>query len=182
MWTEEKLNDFMTTPSETLVEDVKKIKGDIMILGAGGKMGPTLAILAKNAIKKANINKRVIAVSRFSDPIAKNVLEKNDVEIIACDLMGEGVLDNLPDVENIIFMVGRKFGTVGDETLSWGMNTWLPVNVATRFKKSNILAFSTGGVYGLAPVFDGGSVETDSISTTSGDYVMSAVGRERMFQ
>lgn len=182
MWTEEKLNDLMTTPSETLVEDVKKIKGDIMILGAGGKMGPTLAILAKKAIKKANINKRVIAVSRFSDSIARHVLESNDIEIIACDLMEEGVIDSLPDAENIIFMVGRKFGTVGDEILSWGMNTWLPVHVAKRFKKSNILAFSTGGVYGLAPVFDGGSIETDSISTTSGDYVMSAVGRERMFQ
>lgn len=138
----------MTTPSEPLVEDVKKIKGDIMILGAGGKMGPTLAILAKNAIKKANINKRVIAVSRFSDSIARNVLESNDVEIIACDLMEEGVIDKLPNVENIIYMVGRKFGTVGNEILSWGMNTWLPVEVAKRFEKSKILAFSTGGVYG----------------------------------
>ncbi len=182
MWTEEKLNDLMTTPSETLVEDVKKIKGDIMILGAGGKMGPTLAILAKNAIKKANINKRVIAVSRFSDPIARSVLESNDIEIIACDLMEDGVIDKLPDVENVIYMVGRKFGTVGNEILSWGMNTWLPVEVAKRFKESNILVFSTGGVYGLTSVFDGGSIETDSISTTSGDYVMSAVGRERMFQ
>ncbi len=182
MWTEEKLNEVMSTPSEKLVEDIKKIKGDIMILGAGGKMGPTLAILAKNAIKKANLNKRVIAVSRFSDPIARDVLERNDVEIVACDLMEDGVIEQLPDVENVIYMVGRKFGTEKDVNLSWGMNTWLPVLVAERFKNSNILMFSTGGVYGLAPVFDGGSLETDNISSASGDYVMSAIGRERMFK
>lgn len=123
MWTEEKLDELLTTPSEKLVADMAKIDGDIMILGAGGKMGPTLSILAINAIKKAGLDKKVIAVSRFSDPIVVQLLKKNDVEMISADLLKPGALEELPDVENIIFMAGKKFGTDGNEYATWAMNT-----------------------------------------------------------
>ena len=138
MWTEEKLNELLTTPSDKLVSDIAKIKGDIMVLGAGGKMGPTLCILAKNAIKKAGIEKKVIAVSRFSDPIALEYLHSNGVETISADLLDHDSLNALPEVENIIFMAGRKFGTDGGtEYLTWAMNATLPAFVAYKFRKSN---------------------------------------------
>ena len=104
MFNEQKLDEMLTTPSSRLIEDVKKIKGDVIILGAGGKMGPSLAILAKRAFESAGMNNRVIAVSRFSDPIAVKLLESNNIEIIPCDLMKKGALDTLPDCENVIFM------------------------------------------------------------------------------
>ena len=115
MWTEEKLNALLTTPSQALIEDMKKIKGDILVLGAGGKMGYTLCVLAKNAIKAAGIEKRVIAVSRFSDEYAVNYLKSEGIEIIPCDLLNLEQLNALPEVENVIYMAGRKFGTDGEE-------------------------------------------------------------------
>ena len=135
MWTEEKLNEMLVEPSDKLVEDVAKIKGDIMVLGAGGKMGPTLCILAKNAIKRAGIEKRVIAVSRFSDPIALRQLHDNGISTISCDLLDVDALNALPEVENVIYMAGRKFGTDGEEYLTWAMNSTLPAFVANKFKK-----------------------------------------------
>ena len=113
MWKEETLNEFLTTPSEKLLEDVSKIKGDIMILGAGGKMGPTLSLLAKKAVEKAGRGQKILAVSRFTDPLATKLLNDNGVETIAVDLLEQGALDSLPDAENVIYMAGRKFGTAG---------------------------------------------------------------------
>ena len=181
MWTEEKLNDLLTTPSDALVADVKKLSGDIMILGAGGKMGPTLAILAANAVKKAGINKRVIAVSRFSDPIAYKYLEENGVEIISCDLIDVEALNALPEVENVIYMAGRKFGTDGQEYLTWAMNATLPAFVAYKFRKSRIIVFSSGNIYPLRPLGSGGSLEEDRVAPI-GEYAQSCLARERAFE
>ncbi len=181
MWTEEKLDTLLTTPSDALVEDVKKIKGDIMVLGAGGKMGPTLCILAKNAIEKAGVQKRVIAVSRFTDPIATELLHKNNVETISCDLLNTEQLRALPETENIIYMAGRKFGTDGSEWKTWAMNATLPAFVAEKFQKSNIVVFSSGNIYPIVPLSGGGCSEEDKVGPI-GEYTMSCLARERAFE
>lgn len=182
MWTEEKLNEMLTAPSAKLIEDVKKIKGDIMVLGAGGKMGPTLCILAKNAIRAAGIEKKVIAVSRFSDPIALDYLHSNGVETISADLLDRDSLDALPEVENIIFMAGRKFGTDGGtEYLTWAMNATLPALVAYKFKKSNIVVFSSGNIYPIVPLAHGGCTEDEKVAPI-GEYAQSVLARERAFE
>lgn len=181
MWTEEKLNELLTTPSEALVSDMKKISGDIMILGAGGKMGPTLAVLAKNAIKAAGIEKRVIAVSRGSDKIATELMKDNGVEVIAADLLDKEKLYALPEVENVIYMAGRKFGTDGNEWQTWAMNATLPAFVADKFKKSNIVVFSSGNIYPIVPLSSGGCTEKDKIGP-NGEYTMSCLARERAFE
>ncbi len=181
MWTEEKLNEMLTTPSAALVNDMKTLNGDIMVLGAGGKMGPTLCVLAKNALRAAGVNKRVIAVSRFSDPIVVELLQKNGVEMISADLLTPGALDALPEVENVVFMAGKKFGTDGNEYMTWAMNTWLPSRVAERFKNSRIVVFSSGNLYPQVPVCSGGATE-ETPTQAVGEYVMSCQGRERMFE
>lgn len=181
MWNEEKLNELLTKPSSKLIEDMKKIQGDIMVLGAGGKMGPTLCLLAKNAIKEAGINKKVIAVSRFSDPIATKLLEDNEVEIISADLQDLTQLNNLPDVENIIYMTGKKFGTDGNEWMTWGMNSVLPAYVGEKFKKSNIVVFSSGNIYPIVSLSTGGCTEEVNPEPI-GEYAMSCMARERTFE
>ena len=182
MWTEKKLNELLTTPSDKLVHDRAKIDGDIMVLGAGGKMGPTLCILAKKAIEKAGISKRVVAVSRFSDAYALDLLHSNGVETISADLLDPDSLSSLPDVENIIFMAGRKFGTDGGiEYLTWAMNATLPSFVAYRFRKSRFVVFSSGNIYPIVPVAQGGCTENDKVAP-SGEYPMSVLARERAFE
>lgn len=181
MWTEEKLNELLTTPSPALVEDIKKIKGDIMVLGAGGKMGPTLCVLAKNAIKAAGIEKRVIAVSRGSDKIATELMLANGIEVVAMDLLDKEKLYSLPDVENVIYMAGRKFGTDGNEWQTWAMNSTLPAFVADKFKKSNIVVFSSGNIYPIVPLSSGGCTEKDR-PIPNGEYAMSCLARERAFE
>ena len=181
MWTEEKLDQLLTTPSQALIEDMRKIKGDIMVLGAGGKMGPTLCILAKNAIEKAGIDKRVIAVSRFTDPIATELLHKNNVETISCDLLNTAQLRELPEVENIIYMAGRKFGTDGSEWQTWAMNATLPAFVVEKFQHSNMVVFSSGNIYPIVPLSSGGCSEQDKTGPV-GEYTMSCLARERAFE
>ena len=182
IWTEEKLNELLVTPSDRLVADIAAIKGDIMVLGAGGKMGPTLCILAKKAIERAGIAKRVIAVSRFSDCETLVLLHENGVETISADLLDMDALNVLPDVENIIFMAGRKFGTDGgSEYLTWAMNATLPSFVAYRFRRANIVIFSSGNVYPIVPVAGGGCTEADK-PMPSGEYPMSVLARERAFE
>lgn len=180
-WSEEKLNKLLSTPSDALVEDMKKIKGDIMILGAGGKMGPTLCVLAKNAAKKAGVEKRIIAVSRGTDKIATELLQENGVEVIAMDLLDKEKLYSLPEVENIIFMAGKKFGTNGNEWQTWAMNSVLPAFVADKFKKSNIVVFSSGNIYPIVPLSSGGCTEEDR-PLPNGEYAMSCLARERSFE
>jgi len=181
MWSEQKLDEMLTRPSAALVADMKKLDGDIMILGAGGKMGPTLAVLAQNAIAQAGTNARVIAVSRFSDPIAVKLLHDAGVETISADLMNAGQVAALPDVENIIYMAGRKFGTNGQEHMTWAMNACVPTIVASRFVKSRIVVFSSGNVYPMVPAYTGGCTE-ETRPMPNGEYGMSCLARERIFE
>ena len=181
MWTEEKLNQMLTTPSEGLIRDVKRIDGDIMILGAGGKMGPTLALLIKNAIKEAGIHKKVIAVSRFTDEFAVKLLKDHHVETISADLMADGSLESLPEADNIIFMAGRKFGTDGQECLTWGMNAVLPSRASSRYRNSNFVVFSSGNIYPMMPCYSGGATEATPPGPV-GEYAMSCLARERVFE
>ncbi len=181
MWTEEKLNEMLTTPSGQLIEDMKKIKGDITVLGAGGKMGPSLCVLAKRAAQMAGVEKRIIAVSRFSEQGAAEYLQENGVETISADLLDAPQLDALPETKNVIFMAGKKFGTDGNESLTWAMNASLPAFVARKYQKSNIVVFSSGNVYPIVPLSHGGCVEEDPAGPI-GDYAMSCLARERAFE
>jgi len=180
-WSEQRLNTLLTDPSEALMEDLRRLPGDIMVLGAGGKMGPTLCVLAKNAIRKAGLEKRVIAVSRFSDPVNTKLLQDNGVETIPFDLTDYDALETLPEVENIIFMAGLKFGTTGNEANTWNMNATLPAFVAKRFQKSRFVVFSSGNVYPIVPISGGGSRECDPIGPI-GEYTQSVLARERVFE
>ncbi len=180
-WTEEKLNNLLTAPSDALVEDIRKINGDILVLGAGGKMGPSLCVLAKNAIKKAGLTKRVIAVSRGTDADATQYMKDNGVEVIPMDLLDTEALYSLPDVENVIYMAGKKFGTDGNEWQTWSMNSVLPAFVADKFKKSSIVVFSSGNVYPIMPLNNCGCKERDPLSPI-GEYSMSCLARERTFE
>lgn len=181
MWTEEKLNEMLTEPSEALIEDVKQIKDDVLVLGAGGKMGSSLCVLAKNAFKAAGKDNRVIAVSRFSDPIATEYLKSQGIEIIPCELMDREQFNALPDAENVIFMAGKKFGTNGDEWRTWGINATLPAFVAEKYKNSRIVVFSSGNIYPIVPIHTGGCKESDAVAPI-GDYPMSVLARERAFE
>lgn len=181
MWTKEKLDDILSEPSDRLIEDIKKIDGDIMLLGAGGKMGPTMALLAQRAINKAKIAKKVYAVSRFSSQEAKNKLEQEGIICISADLQNAEKINALPNVENIIFMVGRKFGTDGSEAMTWGMNAVVPVLVLERFKNSRFVVFSSGNVYDLVEPSTGGSLESDKLKPI-GEYTQSVLARERVFE
>ncbi len=181
MWTEEKLNEMLTTPSQKLIEDMKRIKGDIMVLGAAGKMGPSLCVLAKRAVKEAGIEKRIIGVSRGSDKIAVKFMQDNGVEVIFADLLDKDKLYSLPEAENIIYMAGKKFGTDGNEWQTWAMNSTLPAFTADKFKKSNIVVFSSGNIYPIVPVYTGGCDEKCKPNPT-GEYAMSCLARERAFE
>lgn len=176
----EQLEEIMTKPSSRLAEDIKKISGDIMILGVGGKMGPTMAKLAKRAIDAADLSKRVIGVSRFSAGNLRSELEDSGIETIAADLLNDEELQALPDIENIIFMAGKKFGTNGNEHVTWGMNTYLPGLVAKKFSKSNIVIFSSGNLYPFVDITTGGCAE-DTPAQPVGEYAQSCLGRERIF-
>lgn len=180
-WTEEALDELLTAPSDALTEDMAKINGDILVLGAGGKMGPTLCVLAKRAMERAGIDKKVIAVSRGSDLRAKQYMEENGVETIACDLLDTEKLRALPDTENVIYMAGRKFGTDGNEWQTWSMNAALPAYTAEKYKNSRIVVFSSGNIYPLVPVTSGGCAETDPVGPV-GEYAMSCLARERVFE
>jgi len=179
--TVKELEERLSRPTTADVAAVSELRGDILILGAAGKMGPSLAKLARRAILETRVSKRVIAVARFSDPQIRSDLEKAGIETITCDLLKPGAMASLPNVENVIFMAARKFGTSGSEHLTWAMNTFLPGLVAERYRESRIVAFSTGNVYGLQPISSGGATEVTPIAPV-GEYAQSALGRERMFE
>lgn len=181
MWTEEKLNALLTEPSDSLIEDMKKIKGDIIVPGAAGKMGPTLCVLAKKAADRAGKNIKITAVSRGSDQNAVNYMKENGVEVITADLLDKDMLYALPETENVIYMAGKKFGTDGNEWQTWGMNSTLPNMVADKFKKSNIVVFSSGNIYPIVPLSEGGCRECDPTGPI-GEYTMSCLARERAFE
>lgn len=181
MRTLEQLDQQLYTLTEGLIRDVKELRGDIMILGAGGKMGPSLAKLTKMAVDAAGVQKKVTAVSRFTNQSAKQELEDLGIEIIASDLMDDEALQRLPEIENILYMAGTKFGTTGNEHLTWAMNAYLPGRVAEKFKHSRIVAFSTGNVYPLTSINSAGPTEEHPVGPV-GEYAQSCLGRERMFE
>lgn len=171
------LEEFMTRPSLALVESLDRLNGDIIILGVGGKMGPTLARLAKRAAPA----KSVIGVARFSEPGLREKLEANGIQTIKADLLDRHALADLPKPENVIFMAGRKFGSSGSEGLTWAMNVFMPGLVAESFSGSRIVAISTICVYPFVDTSMGGAKE-ELAPNPPGEYAQSCVGRERMFQ
>lgn len=170
----------MTEPSDDLVRAVSQLDGDLIILGVGGKMGPSLAMLAKNAIRAAGGKQRVIGVSRFSSGTLRSKLEAAGIETISADLLDDQQLQQLPKAENVIYMAGQKFGTTGREPYTWAMNAYLPGRVAEAFRHSRIVSYSTGNVYPLMPVKGGGATEETPVAPV-GEYAQSCLGRERIF-
>jgi len=168
-------------PSADIVSDIQKIDGDIMILGVGGKMGPGLARVARQAVGKAGINKKIIAVARFSEPGLRNQLQNEGIETISADLLNDEQLQALPEAKNILYLAGTKFGTSDNPSFTWAMNAYLPGRVAQRFKDSRIVVFSTGNVYPMSSVYFGGVTEHD-LPSPNGEYGQSCLGRERLFQ
>lgn len=177
----EELEFKLSTPSPDLIKDIAKVKGDIIILGVGGKMGPSLAKLAMRAIKEAGVNKKVIGVSRFSESGLQQELEKEGIETIAIDLLNDEQLQSLPEVENVIYMAGKKFGTTGQEHFTWAMNAYLPGRVGEKFKNSRIVVFSSGNIYPFVPFGSGGATEEEP-PNPKGEYAQSCLARERVFQ
>lgn len=168
-------------PSDALVADIAQLKGDILLLGVGGKIGPSLALLAQQAIERSGIAKKVIGVSRFSEPGLKEQLEQNGIETHSADLMNEADLQSLPDAENVLYLAGTKFGTTGKEAFTWAMNAYLPGRVAEKYKDSKIVVYSTGNVYPYTTIASGGATEEVKPAPV-GEYGQSCLGRERVFE
>ncbi len=179
--TEAEVDELMARPSQALIEMMGRLKGDIAILGIAGKMGLSLGALAVNAIRAAGVSKKVYGISRFSDPAAFVSLEQAGITPVRCDLLDRAAVSKLPKVPNILFMAGRKFGTAGEESLTWAMNTLVPAHVCEHFGESRIVAFSTGCVYPLIPLAQVGCVEEDKPNPV-GEYAQSCLGRERTFE
>jgi len=175
------LDDLLSEPTPAVVESVRKGTGDLIVLGAGGKMGPTLARMARRAIARAGSDRSVIAVSRFSNPETRDALERHGIRTVACDLLDPEAVALLPDAGDVVYMAGMKFGASADPALTWAENCLIPAFICRRYAGSRIAAFSTGNVYGLVPAGRGGSRETDE-PAPAGEYAMSCLGRERLFQ
>ena len=173
---EDELEELLSRPTDRDTAAMQSLTGPLLILGAGGKMGPTLAMRAKRAGAK-----HVIAVARYSSSGMQKHLENAGIETVAADLLDSAAFERLPDAPHVIFMAAMKFGTTGAEHLTWAMNTYLPGRVAERYKASDIVSFSTGNVYPLVPVTSGGATE-ETPTNPVGEYAQSALGRERMFQ
>jgi UDP-glucose 4-epimerase len=178
---ETQLEDILSKPSDTLINMVKDIKGDYIILGIAGKMGFSFAMMLKRALEQAGLKRSIFGVSRFSQSGEKEKIESLGIQAITCDLVDNNAISKLPRVENVIFMAGKKFGTSDFAGSTWAINTVAPSNVVDYFKKSKIVAFSTGNVYDLVPVGSSGAVESDQLKPV-GEYAMSALGRERIFE
>ncbi|MCL1857291.1 MAG: NAD(P)-dependent oxidoreductase [Kiritimatiellaeota bacterium] len=179
--TEIELDDFLSEPSAALTEMMGRLDGDIMILGVAGKMGITLARKAAKAIERAGVKKQVIGVARFSKASEQQKLDEWGIRTIRCDLMDPAEVATLPLAKNILFMAGRKFGTEGEEALTWAANVVIPANVVDRFRASSIVAFSTGCVYPLKRPEGAGCTE-EVAPAPIGEYAQSCLGRERIFQ
>jgi nucleoside-diphosphate-sugar epimerase len=175
------LEERLSQPTPGAVKTLAEIGGDIIVLGAGGKMGPSLARMARRASDEAGVKRRVYAVSRFTNPRLLAELTAAGVEPISCDLLDESRVMSLPDAPNVIYMAGTKFGTTGNEPQTWAMNAYLPGVACRRYRDSRIVAFSSGNIYGLVPVASGGSRESDPPQPV-GEYAWSVLGRERVFQ
>lgn len=175
------LYEKLLEPSQQLIESIATLEGDIIILGVGGKMGPSLAKLAKRAIDLAGMNKRVIGVARFSEPGLEDELQQHGIITHPADLLDDHALQRLPDAQNVLYLAGTKFGTTGKESFTWAMNSYLPGRVAEKYQKSRIVVFSTGNVYPLTLVQSNGPSESYPTQPV-GEYAQSCLGRERVFQ
>ena len=177
--TETQLESRLSEPTNEVIASIAALDGDILILGVGGKMGPTLAKQAKRAIELAGIAKKVTGISRFSTLRLREDLHEAGIETITADLLSEEHLQNLPDTQNVILMAGRKFGSTGNEHLTWAMNSYMPGRVAEKFRDSRLVVFSTGNVYPLTPVSHGGATESSPVAPI-GEYAQSCLSRERI--
>ncbi|NUR74305.1 MAG: NAD(P)-dependent oxidoreductase [Hamadaea sp.] len=173
------LEERLSRPRDGLVDDLRKLEGDILILGAGGKLGPSLVRLALRGVAAAGTSAKVIAVSRFSEPGLADALRSEGAEVISADVADDAALAALPDAANVVFLVGAKFGTSGREHATWATNAYLPGRVAQRYAGSRLVALSTGNVYPLVPVTSGGCTEDTPVDPV-GEYAMSCLGRERV--
>lgn len=178
---EQQLEELMSRPTAADIGAMQALEGDVLILGVGGKMGPTLAQRIRRSADAANKKTKVIAVARFTDKSLPDALRAHGIEPIACDLLEREQLAKLPDAENVIFMAARKFGTTGAEHLSWAINTLLPALVADRYRHSRVVCFSSGNVYPLVPATRGGADEQTQVGP-QGEYAQSVLGRERVFE
>lgn len=170
-----------TEPSDDLIRDIAALEGDILILGAGGKIGPSIARLAKKALEKAGKTNKVIGVSRFSEAGLRESLEADGIETIAADILDDAQLQALPEVPNVLYLAGTKFGTKDRQSYTWAMNSYLPGRVAEKYKNSRIVVYSTGNIYPFVDVMSGGATE-DILPNPVGEYGQSCLGRERIFE
>ncbi len=177
----EQLEDRLSEPTPEVVQTLHRLEGDLIVLGVAGKMGPSLARMARRASDIAGVRRRIIGVARFSSPGVEAELQRQGIEPRQCDLLDEDKVQRLPDAPNMLYLAGMKFGATRNEPLTWAMNTFLPAMVGRKYARSRIVAFSTGNVYGLVPPGSGGSVETD-LPAPLGEYAISCLGRERMFE
>jgi len=171
------LEDILSEPTEATKKVLANLSGDIVVLGAGGKMGPTLALM----LKKASPDKKIYAVSRFSDKAVRSRIEQAQIKTIEVDLLDESNYNKLPDAENVFYLAGMKFGSTGNQPLTWAMNSYMPALVAKHYKDSRIAAYSTGNVYPLVETTGGGATE-ETLPEPIGEYAQSCLGRERMFE
>lgn len=171
----------LLTPSDRLLQDISKLDGEVIILGASGKMGPDLALLVKQAFQLAGLNHRVSGVARFTDKSAATTLAEAGIDVLPIDLLDAAAVDKLPAAPYVLYLAGTKFGTVGHEPFTWAMNTYVPALVAQRYKDARIVVFSTGNVYPLTSIVEGGATELTPTAPI-GEYAQSCLGRERMFQ
>ena len=177
----EELERRLSEPSEADRTFMRSLQGDIIILGAGGKMGPSLAKLAKRAADQAGVRKRILAVSRFTSEAARRDLKMAGIEVVPCNLLSPEEVSQLPQCENVLYLAGRKFGSSGRPDLTWAMNAVAPALAAYHYRRSRVVVFSTGNVYGLRSVASGNSRETDPVSPV-GEYAQSCLARERIFE
>ncbi len=178
---EVELEEALSRPTPELVKMMSTVEGDFILLGVAGKMGVSMARMAKRACKEAGVKKRIIGVSRFSSPEQRTFLEESGIETIKGNLLNFDFINSLPEVKNVIYLAGMKFGTGGNESFTWAMNSFLPGLVVEKFKNSRIVAFSTGCVYPLVKIDSGGSKESDTPGPV-GEYSQSCLGRERLFE
>jgi nucleoside-diphosphate-sugar epimerase len=178
---EEQLDELISRPSAEVVDMFSRIDGDIIVLGISGKIGPSLARMARRACDEAGVSKRIVGVSLFDSEEQRKKIENTGIETLHGDLLDTSFMNSLPELKNVFFLAGMKFGSIDNLALTWAVNSFLPALVAEHFKNSRIVAFSTGCVYPLVPVKSGGSKETD-MPEAIGEYAQSCLGRERMFE
>lgn len=177
----EELEDVLSTPTAGLIEMMRRVSGDFLFLGVGGKMGPTMARMARRATDLAGVPRRILGVSRFSATDLPSRLKQWGIEPLSCDLLDENAVEKLPDIPNVFNLSGFKFGAQANPSMTWAMNCYVPAVVARKYSRSRIVAFSSGNIYARVPVTSAGSIETDVLQPI-GEYAITVLGRERMYE